>query len=261
MQEVAEDHVQVMAAITLAKPPEPLSLEDASHRGEKWKQFKCDWTYYETASKINKEEGPVRVAHLLNVIGKEGREMFETFFLSETDCGDIVKVLEEFERRCSPVTHVIYERYIFNKRTQESGESLDHYLTDIIKQAGRCQYGTLKDELVRDRLVSGIQNDSTRRKLLSKKDLTLTKAIQLLKSSEATQLQAQDMAMPETGTVQTVKSRQQKGSQERRQTQFAGNVSKNQKPCWYCGRRHELKKKLVQQLTNYVTYVTKRATL
>ena len=28
-------------------------------RGDNWKQFKRDWTYYETASKINKEEGPV----------------------------------------------------------------------------------------------------------------------------------------------------------------------------------------------------------
>jgi len=81
--------------------------------------IKCDWTYYETASKINKEEGPIRVAHLLNVIGKEGQEMFETFDLPDDD---ITKVLQEFETRCSPVTHVIYERYIFNKRTQEPGE-------------------------------------------------------------------------------------------------------------------------------------------
>ena len=73
-QEVSEDHAENMAAMTLAKPPEPLSLEDTTHRGEKWKQFKRDWTYYETASKINKEERPIRVAHLLNVIGKEGQE-------------------------------------------------------------------------------------------------------------------------------------------------------------------------------------------
>jgi len=59
-----------------------------------------------------------------------------------------------------------------------------------------------EDDWERDRLVSGIQNDSIREKLLSKKDLTLTKAIQLLKSSEATHMQAQDMAAPsEMGTV------------------------------------------------------------
>lgn len=47
--------------------------------------------------KTNKEEGPVQVAHILNVIGKEGQEMFETFSLSDTDHGDIDRVLEELK--------------------------------------------------------------------------------------------------------------------------------------------------------------------
>ena len=142
--------------------------------------------------------------------------MFETFSLSDTDRGDIAKVLKELEDRCMLVTHLIYEHYVFNKRTQEPGESLDHYLTDKIKQAGRCQYGQLKYELVRDRLVSGIQNDRIREKLLSKKDLTLTKAIQLLKSSEATQLQAQDMVTPEINTVQAIAALQPKSCYEKK---------------------------------------------
>ena len=70
-------------AAQFAKPPEPLNLEDRSRWGEKWKQFKQNWTFDEIASKIDKEEGAVRVAHLLNVIGKEGQDMFETFTLSD----------------------------------------------------------------------------------------------------------------------------------------------------------------------------------
>jgi len=124
--------------------PELLSLEDRTWQGDNWKQFKREWTYYETAMKINKEEGTVRIAHLLNVIGKEGQDMFEIFALSEDDCSDITKVLEEFEARCTPITNVINERYIFNKQTQEPGESLDHYLTDIMEQANLCKYGGLK---------------------------------------------------------------------------------------------------------------------
>ena len=41
--------------------------------------------YYETAAKINKEEGAVRVAHLLNIIGKEGQDMLKhLLFLKPT---------------------------------------------------------------------------------------------------------------------------------------------------------------------------------
>lgn len=133
----------------------------------------------------------MRVAHLLNVIGTEGEDMFKTFNLLEMNCNDISKVLQEFETRCAPVTNVIYERYVFNKRTQEQGESLDHYMTDIMKQADLCQYGVLKDELIRDRLMSGIKDDRIRERLLTKKDLTFTKTIELLKvAGEATHQQA-----------------------------------------------------------------------
>ena len=229
-------------ARSVAKPPEPLNLEDRTRRGDNWKQFKRDWSYYETAAKIDKEAGTVRVAHLLNVIGKDGQDMFDTFSLEGDDRIDIEKVLQEFETRCTPVTNVIYERYIFNKRAQQPGEALDNYLTAIIKQAARCQYAGLKDELIRDRLVSGILNDQVREKLLSKTDLTLAKAIKLLKTSEATHFQAQDMAVPRVSTVQAINTRSQQKPQKGTR-QVTSNLDSSQKPCRYCGRRHAFRKK------------------
>jgi len=64
-----------MAIPSLAKPPEPLNLKERTHRGENWKQFKREWIYYERAAKIDKEEGAVRVAHLLNIIGKDAQDV------------------------------------------------------------------------------------------------------------------------------------------------------------------------------------------
>ena len=45
------------------------------------------------------------MAHLLNVVGKDGQELYETFTLSEEDSKSITKV---FEARCVPVANVIY---------------------------------------------------------------------------------------------------------------------------------------------------------
>ena len=50
-----------MALQPLVKPPEPLCLEDRTPQGDNWKKFKRDWTYYEIAAKINKEDGTVKV--------------------------------------------------------------------------------------------------------------------------------------------------------------------------------------------------------
>ena len=62
----------LMVTSNLAKFPEPLNLEDRTHRGENWKHFKRGWSYNKVAAKTHKEEeGKVTVAHLLNAIIKD----------------------------------------------------------------------------------------------------------------------------------------------------------------------------------------------
>ena len=67
----------------------------------------------------------------------------------------------------------------------------------------------------------------------------MTKAIQLLKSTEAIQLQARDMATPEASAVPEVTTHAFKQQRGRLPT---GNSSRPQKPCRYCGRKHDFKK-------------------
>ena len=52
--------------------------------------------------------------------------MFETFSRS-----NIVIFQSPIEDRWVPVTHMTYECYIFDEITQEPGEFLDYYLTNI----------------------------------------------------------------------------------------------------------------------------------
>ena len=135
------------------------------------------------------------------------------------------------------MTNIIYKRYLFNKRIQVVGESLDHYITVVMKPADLCTYGNLRDELIRDRLVSGIRDDRTREKLLNRKDINLARTIELLKSSEATQRQALDMATighKTSSLVQVVRT----NPQHKRATQ-GNRMGKGHKPCKYCGKRHE----------------------
>ena len=48
------------------------------------------------------------MVYLLNVVDKDGQELYETFILLE-------KVIEAFKARCVPVVNVVYERCMFNK--------------------------------------------------------------------------------------------------------------------------------------------------
>jgi len=118
-----------------------------------------------------------------------------------------------------------------------------------------CKYGNLKDELIRDRLVSGIKDDRVHEKLLSKKDLTLQKAIKILRTSQVSQFQSRDMAAEQDVTFKTIKRDSKatgdgnsptEASQTSNSTSGGhwarSNLTKSTRPCRYCGNRHEFKK-------------------
>ena len=54
--------------------------------------------------------------------------------------------------------NIIFERARFNRRDQQDGESADEYITVLHSLTEDCEYGALKAELIRDRLVVGIQH-------------------------------------------------------------------------------------------------------
>ena len=134
--------------VPLAKPPDPLNLEDRSRRGDNWLHFKRAWQIYERAAGISQKDGPVRVAHFLNIVGREGVQLFDTFTFAEDESADnIDDVLAKFESRCLPQRNQTYERYLFNKREQEPGESVDQYCTALMRLSEHCGFLTLRDSV------------------------------------------------------------------------------------------------------------------
>ncbi len=69
-------------------------------------------------------------------------------------------------------------------RKQEPGESADSFITAVHKLAEHCNFGPLKDELIRDRVVVGIRDLSLSEKLQMDSDLTLSKAVGQVKQNE-----------------------------------------------------------------------------
>ena len=51
-----------------------------------------------------------------------------------------------------------------------------------------CSFGELTSSLIKDRIIAGIHDNTTRQKLLSEKGLTLEKCLEIARSYEATKL-------------------------------------------------------------------------
>ncbi|XP_068687738.1 uncharacterized protein [Montipora foliosa] len=177
---------QEMAMHFGLSPPEPLDLS-GGNISENWKKFKQKFTNY-------KKETATRVATLLTVIGNDTIDVFNTITWDvEGDDTKIEKVLQKFEEHCEPKKNVSYERYKFFSRAQESGETIDQYVTVLRKLSETCEFGTLRNSLIKDRIVLGVSNCKTRKRLLRVQKLTLEKALDVVRSPEMTEKQLQEL--------------------------------------------------------------------
>ena len=83
---------------------------------------------------------------------------------------------------------------MFFSRAQESGETIGQYVIELRKLSETCEFSTLKNSVIKDRIVLGISDTRTRERLFRISDLTLEKAIDVVLSADATEIQLRDMA-------------------------------------------------------------------
>ena len=150
--------------------------------------------------------------------------------LTATGSRESVSVLKaKFRELCNPLTNVIIERHKFNTRFQEASEPVQNFITALNILADTCEFGILKDCLIRDRIVCGVSSDALRKQLLKERDLTLHKAVQLRQIHESAERYSKEV------------SGQQEVNAVRQQ---ASSATVRDKACMYCGRCHAPQKEL-----------------
>ncbi|KAL3192164.1 hypothetical protein MRX96_059275 [Rhipicephalus microplus] len=92
------------------------------------------------------------------------------------------------KKHIQPGRSVLYPRYMFSKRDQESGESVADYVAVLRKLAGSCGFGENKVplcEMLSDQLVFGIADGVVQQCLLAEKELTFEAAYELAVTVES----------------------------------------------------------------------------
>ena len=211
-------------------PPTPLEIH-SDQAGEKWKRFRRAWDSYSLATGLSDRAENVQVATLLTIIGEEAREVYSTFtgWENEGDDKKIAPVLQQFERYCEPRINIPFERYRFNRRSQEPGETYDQYRTALRKLAENCDFGSITpDELLRDRLVFGIRDARTRERLLREPALTLKRTDELCHAAESMVSQ-----------LKLVEEGQNSGVNALAPVTSTKNAQDRTQDCPNCGRQHD----------------------
>ena len=150
--------------------------------GQRWKQWKNSLSYYVTASGIRDNER--KRAILLHLVGQQCQEIFETF----TDTGNTFdEALQKFDAHFSVQKNTPFERHKFHQAKQESGESIDQFITRLRKLSIYCEYGGETGNEIRDMVIAKTNSTKLRKRLLIESNLTLQKTqdiSRLLESAE-----------------------------------------------------------------------------
>ena len=107
---------------------------------------------------------------------KARRVPFYVGQLATTPYSDITKLVAGYNQ---PIPLEIVQRYKFNTRVRASGELIATYVAALRELSEYCNYGDRLHEMLRDRLVCGVNHDTIQRKLLAETDLTYEKACML----------------------------------------------------------------------------------
>ena len=240
-----------MAALGNLRMPDPLRMT-GSNIADDWRRFRDQFSDYELAADLTDASQQKRAAVFLTCIGNEAYDAYRAMeFEDGASRKKLDPIIAAFERFCVGAVNVTFERYEFNRRVQETGERFDIFLGDVRRLARSCDFAGVEESLIRDRIVVGIRDDSTRHKLLQIRDLTLPKAVDICKASEAAGKQMK--AMSGADQIQSLNTSKRTSARSRGNEKLRGRESSDEseergrgkspvRRCKYCDRKHEARK-------------------
>ncbi|XP_077864282.1 uncharacterized protein LOC144349635 [Saccoglossus kowalevskii] len=164
--------------------PEKFDGSTGPKQAELWPKWLKRFERYRMASGLQNKTEREQVSTLLYAMGDCADDILTTLRIDEetSTYEDVKKALNDYfqVRR-----NIIVERARFNKRVQTHGEPIDVFIQDLYRLAEDCDYGVLKDDLIRDRIVVGVLDDSLSDHLQMKSTLTLAIAVQTCRQAEA----------------------------------------------------------------------------
>ena len=199
---------------------------------ESWTQYVERLEQYFLANEV--EDVAKRRAIPLSVCGSKAyalaRDLLQPAKPAETTFKTIVNTLE---KHFSPKPSEIVERYKFHSRNRNEDEGIAAYVAELRKLTEHCNFGETLPEMLRDRLVCGINNKKIQRRLLAERELTLKKAEEIALGEELAAKHVVDIQSDTNpSSVNQVDARDKNAIKD----------AKDHRPdseCYRCGEKHE----------------------
>ncbi|XP_037505854.1 uncharacterized protein K02A2.6-like [Rhipicephalus sanguineus] len=171
------------------QPPDAFDFSSPNE----WPKWKQRFERFRTSSGLCVKPEQRQVDALLYIMGEQAEEIYATFALSEESSKKFDAVVEQLDKYFIPRRNVIFERARFNTRLQQDGESAEDFVTALHTLSKDCEFGALREEFVRDRLVVGIKDKQLSARLQLDAELTLQKALDSVLQIESVRQQQAEL--------------------------------------------------------------------
>ena len=125
------------------------------------------------------------------------------------------------------------ERYKFNKRDRQPGESIPFYVTELKRLSEHCDFGVTLEDMIRDRLVSSVRSPKIQQRLLAETELSFDRALKIASAME----RAEKNVFNIEGSSELEKMEGLNKVQEKRD-KFEEIGRKKGQECFSCGGNH-----------------------
>lgn len=169
-----------MDQIFTIPPPGSFNFDEPSS----WTQWLRRFERFRIASGLSEKNEEYQINSLLYIMGEKSDDVMTTIPLEEAKRKEYAEVCKALGEHFIGKHNVIYERARFNSRYQQPGETAENFITDVYKLAEHCQYGVLREEMIRDRIVVGIRDARLSEKLQLDPKLTLESTITQVRQRE-----------------------------------------------------------------------------
>ena len=208
-------------------------LEEFDKSKEEWTQYVERMNHFFAANDI-KDAGKKKSVFLA-VVGPTTYSLLRNL-VAPSKPGD--KTFDELttalKEHYNPTPSETVQRSKFHSRVRRQGESVAEFVAELRSLAEFCNFGTSLNDMLRDRLVCGINSSKIQQRLLAEKDLTLDKAVDLALGMETATKNVKELAQAGGSETTTVRA-------EVNQVNTRPRRPRTQKPrftgtCFCCGK-------------------------
>ncbi|UYV83981.1 hypothetical protein LAZ67_X000778 [Cordylochernes scorpioides] len=197
------------------QPPETFEFSTPNE----WPKWRKRFERYLVVNGMKKKEEADKIDLFMYLMADRTDDIFRTFkFEKEEEATKIDSIL---------------------KAIQEDREPVDEFITSLYKLADSCEFEGLHEQLIRDRIVVGVRDKALSERMQLDSELTLEKAVKMVRQQEAIRQQQVDLQRSST-SKRSIRKKEKSAKTRSRCPKCGGFTHREGQACRAEGQRCNL---------------------